>query len=458
MKQLDDVSEQELLDECGFWRKFSGEDRRAAHSRVIRWYWVVRSLATALYLRFVYRGPPPQPLPTEPCDVMLLYVTENQRRAFLPWIGTNPRIQTASCMAGADWQLSWRRCGSLSLRYFAAIHRLLRPRSDHALTFPWFQEFLRYEVGKVLARELFARAKPRVVVVSNDHSGFFRGIMREARRYRHRLVYTQHASIGRHFPPLDFDLSMLDGTQAYLRYRESGKPRGSIVISGRLRTRGSAEPRPAAAALRVGLATNLDDALLEWVPVVFRARRHVCDVVLRCHPAETRRLGWAMLCRIFGVRMDGGTLEGFLQGCSVLISGLSGIILDAAVHGVPALIKMSSLRHSDEMTDYYGYEKFGLCRRIRDARALSELITTAAATPVDFECVGAFEAGLVQEPAQEKRRLLELYVRSLDEGRSFAAALRDQYVPIEHDGVTLFATPAYAALNAKHGWLRGDDA
>ena len=104
----------ELFEECGFWARFTGEVRRPAE------HWLgTRVLAgtgtragTRLALR-TSRSAPRRP-PDTRCEVLLIYVTENQRHAVLPWIGMKPVIQTAAQLPGADWQISWSRCRAVA--------------------------------------------------------------------------------------------------------------------------------------------------------------------------------------------------------------------------------------------------------------------------------------------------------------------------------------------------------
>jgi hypothetical protein len=361
-------------------------------------------------------------------------------------------------MADADWDVSWARCGLLTLRYFWPVYKLLRKRPDSALTLPWLEEFVRYRVGLVLAAELYRRAKPNIVAVSNDHSGLFRAFIRVARQNGYHIAYTQHASIGKNFPVLDFDLTLLDGVQAYLQYRESGVPTGAIVITGRNRPR-VAESKPnSTGSLGLGLATNWDDSLLEWLPLLWLAGKRFPGVALRCHPAETRKLAWRLLCLVCRVRMVSGRLEDFLTSIDVLVSGISGIILDAALHGVPCLLKLSSMRRSsDNMADYFGYQKFGLCTPIPNLEALPGLVAKSAGERADFERVGAYEAGLVQDPDVEKCAALALFRAGLRDDRGLATELRKRYEPMLHKGVCLFMSSEYARLNDKHKWLAAKD-
>jgi hypothetical protein len=448
--------EQQLLDECGFWKKFTGDVRRPANQLPVRLFWVLRLLARALiFVISLRKQTTPRQSSSEmsPCKVLLIYFTENQRRAFRPWSGVDVGTQTASWLPSADWPVSRRRCGWLTLRFFWGVYRQLSQRPDRALTFPWLEEFVRYRVGLVLAEELYGRVNPRVVVVSNDHSGLFRAFIRSARERGCRLVYTQHASIGKNFPVLDFDLTLLDGVQAYLQYRESGTPRGYVVITGRHRPSLRSSRRSGApVALRLGLATNWDDSLLEWIPLLRRVGKLLPGAVLRCHPAETRKLAWRLLCKLCGIRVDSGTLDAFLGQTNVLISGMSGIILDAALYGIPCLIKVPAVRASGTEVDYYGYEKFQLCKPIHRLEELERLVATCAAQETDFERVGAYEAGLVQAPDDEKRAVLALFVDSV-KTVDLRAAFTQRYTRMVHQGVELFVTGEYANLSERHGWL-----
>jgi hypothetical protein len=384
--------------------------------------------------------------------VLAIYVTENQRRAFVGWFDDKLKVQTASWMPDSDWEISWRRCGLLTLYYFWPIYQLLMRRPDRAQTLPWLEEFVRYRVTKDLAADLYRRAKPKVVVVSNDHGGMFRAFIRVAREYDLKVVYTQHASIGKNFPPLDFDLSLLDGLQAYLRYSDSGAPRGNVVITGRIRPPPLQRPR-SRKALVVGIATNWDDPLGEWIPLLRSVRARFPDVVLRCHPAETRKIAWIALCRLFQIRVDSGTLDSFLSEASVLISGVSGIVLDAALRGVPSLVYLSALRRSEKMFDYFGYQQFGLCKLLTDVDELIAAIDGAAARSGDFARAGVYEAGIVQDPLVEKREALLAFVNGMGQERGVESELRKRYVTVVHRGCRLFMSEAYAQVVDEQGWL-----
>jgi len=448
------VVEQELFEECGFWKRFTGEARRPATHWPMRMYWFCRALVRAVMLSIGwYRREPRKPEPSQPCDILLIYMTDNQRRAISPWLRLTARVQTASWMSDADWEISWRRCGALSLRSLLPVYRLLMRRGDREATIPWLEDFVRYRVGLQLASDLFSRAKPRVIVVSNDHSGMYRAFLRVARACGCRIVYTQHASIGKNFPPLNFDLTMLDGVQAYLQYRASGTPRGPIVITGRQRPTSHGSQQASATDLRLGLATNWDDSLLEWIPLLHRVGKQLPGAVLRCHPAETRKYVWRFLCRLCGIRVDSGSLDEFLRATSVLISGMSGIILDAALQGVPCLMKLPAVRATGTVGDYYGYEKFGLCKPFHDLDDLQALVASRTTQRTDFERVGAYEAGLVQVPDEEKRAALDLFIASLEDGRDVRGELAKRYARVEHQGVELFVSSEYAGLCERYGWL-----
>ena len=71
----------------------------------------------------------------------------------------------------------------------------------------------------------------------------------------------------------------------------------------------------------------------------------------------------------------------------------------------------------------------------------------------DVDQVGVYEAGLVQDPAIEKRAALDLFIRSLKEGISLETKLLERYVRVMHGSIGLFMSSDYAKLSDKHGWL-----
>lgn len=328
-------------------------------------------------------------------------------------------------MKGADRHISWRDCGLLSIRYLWSTYCILRSRSDHHLTIPWLGEFVRYRVGLVLAERLYRNIHPQVVVFANDHSGILRAFIRRARELGCKTVYTQHASIGRSFPPLDFDLALLDGNQACHHYIESGPVKGHVVITGRNTCKPQSSTDDCSGGNFIGLATNELNSLKEWIYWIKRLKQLDRKLLLRCHPADKRKIAWRLICRWHGIEFDSSTLNDYLSRCRFLLTGMSGIILEAALKGVPSLAIRPPKWHSQRMLDYYSYERFGLVKGISRQDTNKQLFEHLS--QISQDRVGFFEAGMVLDPPSEKNKIIKLLENNLRSGEKIESQLDKNY-------------------------------
>ena len=86
---------------------------------------------------------------------------------------------------------------------------------DHRTFIAW----LKYEQASS-----FFRKKPiRVLLIGNDHVSLFRAVILAAKENAIKTIYIPHASVGPHFPPLDFDFALLEGEEMKRIYLNIGK-------------------------------------------------------------------------------------------------------------------------------------------------------------------------------------------------------------------------------------------
>jgi hypothetical protein len=415
-----------------------------ADSTFSRLYWFMGCLIKALILAFRFALDSPKKHNRKPAKFLFIFLTENQRRSYQHWVKWSQSYQSASFMEGADWHISWRDCGLLSIRYLWSTYSILRSRPDHHLTIPWLGEFVRYRVGLVLAERLYRTVSPQVVVFANDHSGIFRAFIRRARERGCQTVYTQHASIGRSFPPLDFDLALLDGNQACHHYIESGPVKGHVVITGRNACKPQSSTDDSSRGNCMGLATNELNSLGEWIYWIKRLKQLDRKLLLRCHPADKRKIAWRLICRWYGIEFVRTPLNDYLNRCWALLTGMSGIILEAALKGVPSLAIPPPKWHSPRMLDYYSYERFGLAKRISKQETNEQLL--AGLSQISQDRVGFFEAGMVIDPHSEKNKIIKLLENSLNSGEKIESQLERNYDTFVHDDNRIYCDPDYTAF------------
>jgi hypothetical protein len=241
-----------------------------------------------------------------------------------------------------------------------------------------FFDMIYYAVGYY---EVYRRAlrhyRPRAVVFSNDHNDDTRSLLLACRAEGVPTAYVQHASVSVHFPPLGFDLSLLEGQDALDKYRRCGPVRGRVELVGMPKADAFLTRRNTAPTVRrVGLACNIHDpmpALTEALAFLVRELPGL-SFTLRPHPSDGRdfeplrqllpTLQWSDARR--------ESVFDFLLGQDALVAA------DTSTHLEAILLNVASLYYrfgTNQLTaDYYGYVARGLVERAADLPALAALL------------------------------------------------------------------------------------
>lgn len=450
----DESIRNDLLEECGYLKVLFGAHRLPASNFVYRWYWFISALIHSIY---IWLRPRPfhsrsrYKRESDSC-VLYIYFTKNQFKALNSWVKWGQAHQSASFYDGADWRISWNDCGRLSLRYLVSTYLILAKAKDSESLIPCLTEFIRYRAGKQLAERLLTEVRPAYLVVSNDHSGIFRAFLKVARERGIKTIYTQHAAVGRNFPPLRFDLTMLDGMQSITQYAESGVLSGTIVITGRSVLNMKADTGEVSSRTAIGIATNGDDRISDWIQVIRDLRKHSDNIILRCHPAENRKPIWKMICHFYRVQYDRTSLDAFLTKCKILVTGASGIALDAALNGVPTLCYPPQKFRLDRFQDYYRYSHYKLCLAVNEIADISNDVKMLPSP--DFSGVSAFDAGVADDPVKSKWNLMTWFTRDAGTANeSPQLKCPPGFVSNEYAGQVFYCTPNYSKIIIKNEWI-----
>lgn len=200
-----------------------------------------------------------------------------------------------------------------------------------------------------------------LLIVSNDHFPIMRSFIEQAHAYGIRTLYSQHASVSEHFPPLVFDFSFLDGQESFNKYRSIGNLDGKVFLVGSPRFDVITQLVHQDSSL-VGIAINpLDDnaMILSLVQKLKEAGFH--NLVVRPHPQQDKNNpDWSMFTKL-GCEISHPMNENpfkFISRLSFLVAGASSIHLEAALLRIPSAIYNMQTREGN--LDYYGYAKMGL--------------------------------------------------------------------------------------------------
>ena len=270
-------------------------------------------------------------------------------------------------------RLSLRRKLLYYWQFPAAFAGLVRLEKGRA----WrFFDFIFYAIGYY---EVYRRAlrhyRPRAVVFSNDHNDDARSLLLACRAEGVPTAYVQHASVSTNFPPLSFDLSLLEGQDALDKYRQCGPVHGRVELVGMPKADAFLSRRNTAPGVRrVAVACNVLDPLPELATVLTQLLPALpaLTFTLRPHPSDTR--DFAPLRRgLPALQWSDPQQENVFD---FLLRHDALIAADTSTHLEATLLNLSSIYFqfgpNPAVRDYYGYIAHGL---VDDAAHVSDLVS-----------------------------------------------------------------------------------
>jgi hypothetical protein len=300
-------------------------------------------------------------------------------------------------------------------QYPTALLGLRRAVGDRAIR---FFDLIFYAVGYY---EVYRRAlrhyRPQAVVFANDHNDDARALLLACRAEGVPTAYVQHASVSTNFPPLGFDLSLLEGQDALDKYRLCGPVRGQVELVGMPKADAFLAQRNIASQVRrVAVACNLLDELPDLLETLTYLLRELPTLTftLRPHPGDRRDFA-ALRRALPALQWSDPQQENvfqFLQTHDALVAA------DTSTHLEATLLNVASVYYrfspTPTLADYYGYAAHGLSEW---ARTLPELAATlgrlAEHKPLDLYRRAAYYNATLGTPdeghsrAQAVRRLSE---------------------------------------------------
>ncbi len=282
------------------------------------------------------------------------------------------QAKNIGCYNAAVNRLSLRRKLLYYWQFPSAFFGLLKTDGGRA----WrFFDFIFYAIGYY---EVYRRAlrhyRPRAVVFSNDHNDDTRSLLLACRAEGVPTAYVQHASVSANFPPLGFDLSLLEGQDALDKYRQCGPVHGRVALVGMPKADAYLSQKNMAPAVRcVGIACNIHDpmpAIIDTLAYVVKALPEL-TFTMRPHPSDGRdfeplrkllpALQWS------SARQE--NVFDFLLRQDALVAA------DTSTHLEATLLNVASIYYrfgTNPLTnDYYGYAARGLVDRADTPEALA---------------------------------------------------------------------------------------
>ncbi len=265
-------------------------------------------------------------------------------------------------------------------KYNAAVERIsLRRKLLYYYKFPiLLQQFLTHKKKNTLRffdllydaigfYEIYYRKlqkySPAAVVFANDHNADARAMLLAAKALDIKTIYIQHSSVSLIFPPLTFDLNLLEGQDSLDKYRKCGTVQGKVELIGMPKADAFVTRRNFSRCIsRVGIGCNLLDDLKEVENLLHKLTVAFPDmkIILRPHPRDTRNLA-SLLTITNNVLLSDSRTEpvfNYLQQLDVQVSSNSGIHLEAVLLNVWSLFY--DFNPEEQLHDYYGFINHGL--------------------------------------------------------------------------------------------------
>ncbi|WP_046242784.1 glycosyltransferase family protein [Hymenobacter terrenus] len=241
-----------------------------------------------------------------------------------------------------------------------------------------FFDMIFYSIGYYeVYRQALRHYRPRAVIFANDHNDDPRALLLACRAEGVPTAYVQHASVSAYFPPLGFDLSLLEGQDALDKYRLCGPVRGRVELVGMPKADVYLDQRNTAPVVRrVGLACNIHDPL----PAITETLVHLLGELpeltftLRPHPSDSR--DFEPLRKLLPALQWSNAWEenvfDFLLRQDALVAADTSTHLEATLLNVASIYYRFSTNQVTE--DYYGYAAHGLVDQAKTLTQLADLL------------------------------------------------------------------------------------
>lgn len=285
------------------------------------------------------------------------------------------------------YQYSLKYIWPLILMYIrsnANDRRVIRNNMD---TVMYTMGFLR------ITEDIINSSSIKLVVMANDHSPLQRSFQFHASMYGIKTMYVQHATVTDKFPPLNFDISVLDGKDSFDKYVQAGPVKGNVFLLGNPRFDSIPLYREKKTnEFSIGVAVSrVDDIQVTRLAIMQLIQDGYSRIIFRPHPNILHDKAWiSFMDELLSIDIPISNPYNenpycFLGKIGILISGESGLHLDSLLMDVPSICYNFS---NGRLFDIYGYVAKGWLRyakTLADLRCQLDVLSNNNGVGVDIE-------------------------------------------------------------------------
>ena len=228
-----------------------------------------------------------------------------------------------------------------------------------------------------ISRAALKKYQPSCLIFSNDHNTDARAMLLAARDLQIPTIYIQHASVSTSFPPLEFDLSLLEGQDSLDKYQKCGPITGQVKLIGMPKAdKYLGNKNVSTTILKIGICANIIDETEAIKNLIFGISREFPDKIIsfRPHPGDKRNFSFVHQINrtiIFSDAKVEPVFE-FLKNQDCIIAADSSIHLEAVMLNIVSIYYR--MEHSKFIYDYYGYVKNNLVEQATSLKATVSII------------------------------------------------------------------------------------
>ena len=232
----------------------------------------------------------------------------------------------------------------------------------------------------VLFSKLLKKQKPKQVIFANDHIPEARSYILACQKLGIKTTYIQHGSVSSYFPPLEFDLALLESQYSLDSYSKSKNINTDVKLIGipKLDTE-ILKIRKRDKIKKIGVAINQNDDLIKVEHLIQNLIQNQYEVILRKHPADVREIKSSLKIE------DGNTCSvfDFIYQSDFLVASDSSIHVEA--NSLKCRSVYYQLHNNSKKYDYYGFVKNNYVEEIKSTRELMRILSTFEYANFDFK-------------------------------------------------------------------------
>ncbi len=237
-----------------------------------------------------------------------------------------------------------------------------------------YMDYIFKSIGQYEASVQFLKKyRPQYIVFSNDHSVFPRALLMAAKTLNIPTIYIQHASVTPYFPPLDFDLNLLEGQATLDQYISNGRVSGKVQFVGMPKFDPYINFRNTNKKVKcIGVCSNMMDETEVVEAFLVRLSQALPDlnITFRPHPADTTNF---KLPKNVRQSTKEEAVFDFLQKQDLIIAGNTSVHLEAVLLNVVS-VYYEYTPFKDAIRDMYRYCKNELAYQALNFEHLLDLI------------------------------------------------------------------------------------